>query len=173
MASYDARDEIADLQRLLGAAGIQPPYVLVGHSYGGMLARLFASEHSEETAGVVLVDARGSDATRRQLAIWPRSQAPAASRAVFKRVQHGVDLASGEALASHYETWATPRWQSLVDRGQPTGTARLSGTQRRDKQRPPTTRASTRPTVSGGFAGSVPRTRSPRVLDACGRLRLR
>ena len=97
---HDARDEIADLQRLLGAAGIRPPYVLVGHSYGGMLARLFAREHPEETAGVVLVDARGSDATRRQLAIWPRSQAPAAHRAVFKAVQHGVDLASSEALAS-------------------------------------------------------------------------
>ena len=69
---HDARDEIADLQRLLGAAGIRPPYVLVGHSYGGMLARLFASERPEETAGVVLVDARGSDATRPQLAIWPR-----------------------------------------------------------------------------------------------------
>ena len=71
---HDARDEIADLQRLLGAAGIRPPYVLVGqvgHSYGGTVARLFASEHPE-TAGVVLVDARGSDATRPQLAIWPR-----------------------------------------------------------------------------------------------------
>ena len=98
---HHARDEIAEMQRLLGAAGIRPPYVLVGHSYGGMLAHLFASEHPEETAGVVLVDARGSDATRRQLAIWPRSQVPAARRAVFKRVQHGVDLASGAALASH------------------------------------------------------------------------
>jgi hypothetical protein len=36
-----------------------------------------------------------------------------------------------------------------------------------------TTRACTRPTVSGGFAVSVPRTRSPRILDACGRLRRR
>jgi pimeloyl-ACP methyl ester carboxylesterase len=97
---HDARDEIADLQRLLGAAGIRPPCP-GRHSYGGMLARLFASEHPEETAGVGLVDARGSDATRRQLAIWPRSQAPPARRAVFERVQHGVDLASGEALASH------------------------------------------------------------------------
>jgi pimeloyl-ACP methyl ester carboxylesterase len=98
---HDARDEVADLQRLLRAAGIRPPYVLVGHSYGGMLARLFAGEHPEETAGVVLVDARGTDATRRQLAIWPKAQAPAARRAVFKSVQHGVDLAASEALASH------------------------------------------------------------------------
>jgi hypothetical protein len=38
----DARDEIADLRRLLGRARIDPPYVLVGHSYGGVLARVFA-----------------------------------------------------------------------------------------------------------------------------------
>jgi pimeloyl-ACP methyl ester carboxylesterase len=91
MASYDARDEIADLQRLLGAAGIRPPYVLVGqvgHSYGGTLTRLFASEHPEETAGVVL-DAHGSDATRRQLAIWPRSQAPASSCAALGLGERG------------------------------------------------------------------------------------
>jgi pimeloyl-ACP methyl ester carboxylesterase len=98
---HDARDETADLQRVLRAADIGPPYVLVGHSYGGMLARLFAAEHPEETAGVVLLDARGNDATRRQLAIWPRSQSPAARRAVFESVQHGVDLAASESLASH------------------------------------------------------------------------
>jgi pimeloyl-ACP methyl ester carboxylesterase len=101
---HDARDEIADLQRVLRAAAIPPPYVLVGHSYGGMLARLFAAEHPQETTGVVLVDARGNDATRRQLALWPKSQAPAARRVVFKSVQQGVDLAAGEALASHVRT---------------------------------------------------------------------
>jgi hypothetical protein len=60
---------------------------------------LFAKVHRRETAGVVLVDARGRDATRRQLAIWPRSEVPAVRRDVFRRVQHGVDLAAGEALA--------------------------------------------------------------------------
>jgi pimeloyl-ACP methyl ester carboxylesterase len=96
---HDAGDELDDLRRLLRAARIEPPHVLVGHSYGGMLARLFAGEHPDETAGVVLVDARGRDATRRQLAVWPSSEAPALRRAVFRPVQRGVDLASGEALA--------------------------------------------------------------------------
>jgi pimeloyl-ACP methyl ester carboxylesterase len=71
----DARDEIADLRRLLRAARIQPPYVLVGHSYGGMLARVFAHLYPSETAGLVLIDTMGRDGRRRQLAIWPRSQA--------------------------------------------------------------------------------------------------
>src|SRR3954447_4377287 len=66
-----------------------------------MLVRLFADEFPNETAGVVLVDARGRDATRRQLAIWPKSEIPAVRREVFRRVQQGVDLAASEARASH------------------------------------------------------------------------
>ena len=97
---HDARDETRDLQRLLDAAHLRSPYVLVGHSYGGMLVRLFAHEHPDETAGIVLVDARGRDATRRSLAIWPKSVAPAVRRNVFRPVQQGVDLAPSEALVS-------------------------------------------------------------------------
>jgi pimeloyl-ACP methyl ester carboxylesterase len=96
---HDARDEIDDLQRLLDGAHINPPYVLVGHSYGGLLARLFAQAHATEIAGIVLVDAMGRDQTRRQLAIWPRSQAQALRRSVARSVRDDVDLASSEALA--------------------------------------------------------------------------
>lgn len=95
----DARDEISDLERLLVSAHIDPPYVLVGHSYGGLLARLFARAHPKETGGVVLVDAMVRDQTRRQLAIWPRTQARALRRSVARPVRDGVDLAAGEALA--------------------------------------------------------------------------
>lgn len=97
---HDARDEISDLQRLLAGARIAPPYVLVGHSYGGLLARLFANAHPTQTAGVVLVDAMGRDQTRRQLALWPRTKARALRRSVARRVRDGVDLAAGEALAA-------------------------------------------------------------------------
>jgi hypothetical protein len=38
--------------------------------------------------------------SRRQLASWPRPEAATVRRAVFRRVQHGVDLASSERLAS-------------------------------------------------------------------------
>ena len=98
---HDARAEIDDLQRLLEHARIDPPYVLVGHSYGGLLARLFAQAHARDVAGIVLVDAMGRDQTRRELRIWPRSQARALRRAVATPVRDGVDLAAGEALASH------------------------------------------------------------------------
>jgi pimeloyl-ACP methyl ester carboxylesterase len=97
---HDARAEIADLARLLVHARISPPYVLVGHSYGGLLARLYARAHPHDVAGIVLVDAMVRDQTRRELAIWPRSQAKGLRRSVARRVRDGVDLAAGEALAA-------------------------------------------------------------------------
>jgi pimeloyl-ACP methyl ester carboxylesterase len=47
----------ADLDALLRAAGERGPFVLAAHSYGGMIARMFASEHPEQVAGLVLIDA--------------------------------------------------------------------------------------------------------------------
>jgi pimeloyl-ACP methyl ester carboxylesterase len=44
------------LSDLLKAAGEQGPYVLVGHSIGGVLAALFANRHPSDVAGMVLVD---------------------------------------------------------------------------------------------------------------------
>src|SRR4051794_29983333 len=45
-----------DPQALLRRSGILPPYVLVGHSFGGLLVRAYASVRSEEVAGLVLID---------------------------------------------------------------------------------------------------------------------
>jgi|SRR5579863_1308877 len=45
-----------ELHTLLGNAGIPGPYVLVAHSYGGFVVRCFARKHSDQTAGLVLVD---------------------------------------------------------------------------------------------------------------------
>lgn len=47
---------VNDLRMLLQAIGAKPPYLLVGHSYGGMIMRLFAARYPEETVGLVLVD---------------------------------------------------------------------------------------------------------------------
>jgi pimeloyl-ACP methyl ester carboxylesterase len=95
----DARDEVADLHALLEREGARPPYVLVGHSYGGVVARVFARLHPSDTAGLVLVDTMGRDGRRRQLAIWPRMQAPAIRRQLADGRMGGVDLGAGEAVA--------------------------------------------------------------------------
>ncbi len=46
----------ADLHILLASAGESGPYVLVGHSFGGVLVREFARQYSQEVVGMVLVD---------------------------------------------------------------------------------------------------------------------
>lgn len=46
-----------ELHTLLNRAGVNPPYVLVGHSKGGMFVRLFAYKYPDEVVGMVLVDA--------------------------------------------------------------------------------------------------------------------
>lgn len=47
----------ADLHALLRSAGQGAPYVLVGHSAGGTVARLYASTYPDEVRGMALVDA--------------------------------------------------------------------------------------------------------------------
>jgi pimeloyl-ACP methyl ester carboxylesterase len=54
-----------ELHPLLKAAGIAPPYVLVGHSLGGFDVRLFASLYHNEVTGMVLVDASHPDQEKR------------------------------------------------------------------------------------------------------------
>jgi len=50
-------DRIVDeLHALLQEAAIAPPYILVGHSFGGLTMPLFAARFPDETAGMVLVD---------------------------------------------------------------------------------------------------------------------
>jgi pimeloyl-ACP methyl ester carboxylesterase len=50
------QDMSADLTRVLKAAKIAPPYVVVGHSLGGLVARTFVREHPKDVAAVVLIE---------------------------------------------------------------------------------------------------------------------
>jgi len=47
---------VEDLHALLSAIGIEPPFVLTGHSFGGLLVRCYAAHYPERVAGLVLVD---------------------------------------------------------------------------------------------------------------------
>jgi pimeloyl-ACP methyl ester carboxylesterase len=65
---------VDDLHRLLVAAAIKPPYVLVGHSYGGLTVRLYAHTYSSEVVGMVLVDPTVEDQTEAYRALDPKKR---------------------------------------------------------------------------------------------------
>jgi pimeloyl-ACP methyl ester carboxylesterase len=69
-------EQLDDLEDLLDGARIEPPYVVVGHSYGGILAWLFARQHRDDVDGLVLLDSSHPQQQRRFLAIVPRPSQP-------------------------------------------------------------------------------------------------
>ena len=61
----DAEHIVEDLHELLTAAGESPPYVMVGHSLGGLLIRVFADQFSDEVVGFVFVDSSHPEQNQR------------------------------------------------------------------------------------------------------------
>lgn len=57
-----AEHSAVDLHALLDSAGEPGPYVLVGHSIGAMVARVFADDYPAEVAGLVLIDPTNEEA---------------------------------------------------------------------------------------------------------------
>ncbi|MFF0829152.1 alpha/beta fold hydrolase [Brevibacillus sp. NPDC003359] len=51
------RDLVEELYELLQEIEVEPPCILVGHSFGGLVARLFASLYPHLVSGMILVDA--------------------------------------------------------------------------------------------------------------------
>jgi pimeloyl-ACP methyl ester carboxylesterase len=79
-----------ELHTLLSAGGIDPPFVLVGHSFGGLVLQVFAARHRREVAGVVLVDpAHAED--------WI---APAPKEQI--KIDRGIRLCRSGAMAARF-----------------------------------------------------------------------
>lgn len=78
------RQEILELHALLDAAGIRGPLVLVGHSLGGILTRLYAESYSSNVVGLVLVDPTHESSVLGSLRYggWVRLREKAVHRAV-------------------------------------------------------------------------------------------
>src|SRR5690349_5983833 len=75
----------SDLERLLAACHLTPPYTLVGHSYGGVIVRTFAHRHPADIAGMVLVDATHEIIDSAGLALIPLMYAAMRIAARFER----------------------------------------------------------------------------------------
>ncbi len=55
---HTVQTSVDNLQRLLTTANIEAPYIMVGFSWGGFVSRLYAHQHPDDVAGLVLVDSR-------------------------------------------------------------------------------------------------------------------
>lgn len=91
-------DEVESLDDALDAAHVEPPYVLVGHSWGGAIVQLYATKHSDDVAGIVLVDSSHADTIRNWLAALP----PAPSDDVDPYAElRGLLTEMGKPTANH------------------------------------------------------------------------
>jgi len=66
---------VEELQALLSRARVNGPYVLVGHSFGGLNIRLYAARHPDDVSGLVLVDATPEDFPGQDAALMSPSEA--------------------------------------------------------------------------------------------------
>ena len=90
-----AHQKADDLHALLAAANVDGPYVLVGHSYGGILVRVFAAAYQREVVGLVLLDSSHPDQDRRTLAaLPPPRRGEARELRDLRRAIHGSPNAS-------------------------------------------------------------------------------
>ena len=67
-------DALNDMRRLLAAAKVEPPYVLLGASFGGLLAYLYANTNPDEVVGMVLLDSPFPDALSLEHLVKPEDR---------------------------------------------------------------------------------------------------
>lgn len=91
-------DITRDLHELLEKAPIDGPYILVGHSMGGMLVRLFADQYPQDVVGLVLVDSAHPDMGERLLANLP-PQAAGESKTLKAWRHYGTWISSSDGRA--------------------------------------------------------------------------
>lgn len=103
--SERARSALVVVEQLrdgLRKAGVNPPFLLVGHSYGGDLMRVFASKYAGEVIGLVLVDPPMEDFYTRATVEAPQAYLVGLEEALSHDDKKASDTLKREYLA--YET---------------------------------------------------------------------
>jgi pimeloyl-ACP methyl ester carboxylesterase len=99
-----AKQIALELHTALQNAGIGPPYVLVGHSFGGIYVRVFADMYPKEVAGMVLIDP-----SQETFDDWARTHPEAQRTALDEQIakaSQGVRDESAEVNTSYQQARA-------------------------------------------------------------------
>lgn len=104
-----------ELHELLGRLALAPPYVLVGHSAGAFVVRLFAASHPDEVSGLVLVDPSEEDEPAQPPAVDLLTNGGLRALAVLARAPgRGALLAPAERIAAAARGDLATRWRWLL-----------------------------------------------------------
>jgi pimeloyl-ACP methyl ester carboxylesterase len=95
----DAQQFATELHTLLQNASVPGPYVMVGHSLGGFIVRVFAHDYASEVAGVVLVDSMNpkqvTESLSNRLALFSSMQAALSGVGIGRLLVKLPAIASG------------------------------------------------------------------------------
>jgi pimeloyl-ACP methyl ester carboxylesterase len=87
----DGTSSVTDLHGLLDATGIEPPYVLLAASFGGLIAHLYSATYPDDVVGMVYLDC----------------SLPADVAEIDKRFDPGVERPGWEGTVEQIDQWAT------------------------------------------------------------------
>jgi pimeloyl-ACP methyl ester carboxylesterase len=124
----DVNQQVHELHALLAEARVDGPYVLVGHSYGGRVARVYAKAYPREVVGMALIDpgTLGDDprfpeqwhkevAAEQRLITVARWLAPFGVVRLFRPRMEYYDLPPQQAAASDSFGVTTRFFQTIID----------------------------------------------------------
>jgi pimeloyl-ACP methyl ester carboxylesterase len=103
-----------ELHALLQNAGVQPPYVMVGHSFGGVNVRVYNGLYGSEVAGMVLVDSSQEDEhPQLPASMTPRERREEAETLLMARLYPvlfhlGGRVGTSRAIQPLYQSILTP-----------------------------------------------------------------
>jgi pimeloyl-ACP methyl ester carboxylesterase len=120
-----------DLDRLLAISGESPPYILVGHSWGGWLITVYARRHLENVAGIVLVDSSvGFDPPVIEKMPEPQAGGPPAGPLIVKKSSSEKDDPFKKLPANSYQAYlwteSLPRFDDVDDPDEPLATVQAA-----------------------------------------------
>ena len=105
---------VSDLEALLKAAAVAPPYLLVGHSIGGLYARAFDAQYDSQVSGMVLLDSSHEEQ------IWRFAQSEPQALSEYPRWRDQQFMASqGFLPLGQHLAWRFTKPLIVIEHGAP------------------------------------------------------